>query len=204
MTNTEIAPLNSLERTNLRNAEATIDKGKVKFLEVGNALKVIQDEKLYRETHRSFQAYVEDRHNFKRAWAYRLIQHVTVAKNLSSTLDTSPPELPSRQVEALAKLPAEQQGAAYKDADEKDGNTAGPSASDVEEVVDRYLADNEPYVEPPEDDGDAEAPEPTDTERDKAQATARKALGQLKRAFDTLGIFEDHRSIFTKLQKVVA
>jgi len=197
MGKTEIAnPLNSLERTTLRNAEKVVDGGKTTFLEVGNALKIIQDGALYRETHKSFQAYVEERHEFKRAWAYRLIQGATVAQNLSSVCDTSTPSLPSRQVEALAKLPAEQQAAAWLDA--KDASDGDPSTEDVEASVETYLAADEPYEEPGEPEGDE-----ADEDLVKAQATARKVLGQLTRALETMGLLEACRGPLTTIKKKV-
>jgi len=72
---------------------------------------------------------------------------------LSSTLETCNPNLPSRQVEALAKLPEKDQAAAYREAYERSGGY--PSTDEVEAMVDTYLAADEPY-EPEEAEDDAD------------------------------------------------
>lgn len=95
-------PLNVLERGELRKAEATIDKGQQTFLEVGNALMAIRDGKLYREGHKTFEAYCKERWAFDKAHAYRLIASVQVVNGLSPTGDKITTE---RQARELGKVP---------------------------------------------------------------------------------------------------
>jgi hypothetical protein len=54
--------------------ETVIERGLATFIEVGQALLRIRDEKLYRETNKSFEAYCQERWDFERAHAYRLIE----------------------------------------------------------------------------------------------------------------------------------
>lgn len=68
------AVLTAPERSDLRRLESIIEKGKQTFVEVGQALKQIRDEKLYREKWNTFDAYCEDRFDFKRRYADRLIE----------------------------------------------------------------------------------------------------------------------------------
>lgn len=62
--------LGRLERTIERAVEVT---GRI----AGEALATIRDERLYRLTHSSFEAYVLDRWGFSRATAYRMIDAAT-------------------------------------------------------------------------------------------------------------------------------
>jgi hypothetical protein len=59
-----IGPDNSLNRTELENLdrlEAVVRRGLDTYAEVGEALAEIRDAQLYRETHRSFEAYLRER-----------------------------------------------------------------------------------------------------------------------------------------------
>jgi len=207
-----VQPLNSLERTKLRKAEKTIRNGQQTFLDVGNALIVIRDGNLFRETHKSFKAYCRDKWGFEDRYARRLISGAEVVKRLESTVQSRPlpsgggsgpigtlepppsdaastpvpsgggsgpvgpleppdsdtisapgetphssVQIPTNewQLRALAKLPEDQQAAAWADAVEAAGGQ--PTGAQVEEVVKTYLADNEPPEE------DEEPPEEPDT-----------------------------------------
>jgi hypothetical protein len=79
-------PLSPDERESLRAAENRIDGlvGELypKQLEVAGELRKIRDSKLYRETHKRFQDYVDDRFERTRDWAYKLIRDLEVAEGL--------------------------------------------------------------------------------------------------------------------------
>ena len=96
----------------LRAHEATIAAGRETFLQVGSALLEIHDRRLYRESHQTFEHYVQDRWDFSRQHAYRLITAAGVAKNLSPTGDIT--ELNERQTRALARLAAEDQPVVFE------------------------------------------------------------------------------------------
>jgi hypothetical protein len=179
---TEIAPLNSEERSELKRCEKVVDQNRAAFLKVGNALLAIREKKLYRETHGSFSAYVEERHDFKGAWASRLIQTAQVSENLSRTLDTSsPPCLSPDAAAALSKLPKDQQTDAYQDAMEE-APSGKPTIKAIKAKVETYLTDNEPYREEPDGNGeslddvfDEQAEEPLDTAERMAKSNQRLA-----------------------------
>ncbi len=199
---TELTTLDSGELSTLSKCEATIDKNKTAFLEVGNALKTIQEGKLYRDTHTSFQKYVEERHDFKKSWAYLLIEKAEVTANVSSALDGSCPDLPIRQVEALATLPADQQADAYQEAAERRKGT--PTTSSVILSVESRLPDDERDNEP---DDEPEGEEARTVEQAMAESNraleslARGITGNQKRADeladDILGYVETARAIDT-------
>lgn len=99
------------EQASLERYERVIEKGLVSFYEVGSALLTIRDSKLYRGTHRTFEAYCQDRWQMSRPRAYQLIDAAKVKDNLSTTVDISPNE---RQLRPLAALPPEQQSEVWQ------------------------------------------------------------------------------------------
>jgi hypothetical protein len=151
-------PLNSLERTQLRNAEKVIEKGLATFMDVGSALVTVKTGDLHRETHKTFEAYCKNKWGISRPRAYQLIEAAETSASLSKILD-KPPSTESHLHE-LARVPEDQRANVWQDALEK---TEGkPTAKDVREVAETYIADEEEYeeeVEEPE-----EEPEPTTEE----------------------------------------
>lgn len=78
--------LSAVERSELQQHEEVIERGLGTFVDVGNALKAIRDgvggRGLYRETHRTFEAYCRDRWGMSRFYAHRLIKSAGVVGNL--------------------------------------------------------------------------------------------------------------------------
>lgn len=102
------------EQTELANHEATIERGLKTFVDVGNALLSIRDERLYRQTHKTFEDYCRERWEFSPQHAGRLIGAVGVMKNLEP-LGSKMPESESH-VRPLTSLPAEIQPKAWQEA----------------------------------------------------------------------------------------
>lgn len=97
------APLTRQEKVRLSKLEQKIDSGLKTFLEVGRALKEINELKLYRELAVSFEKYVNQRFKIGRAYAYRLMH----AAQLDETLEVSPigdKPVNESQFRALAKV----------------------------------------------------------------------------------------------------
>ena len=67
----------------LAECETIVERGCKAFIEVGRALTTIRDQRLYRQTHTTFEQYVKDRWSFGRAHAYRLIGSAETADVLS-------------------------------------------------------------------------------------------------------------------------
>jgi hypothetical protein len=99
--------LSEQEKIDLEKLESTIERGKIAFLIVGQALSRICQERLYRETHKSFQDYVLQRWGFARSQGYRLIQASELAlklKEVSPTGDSPPLPKTERALRALLKI----------------------------------------------------------------------------------------------------
>jgi len=54
------------------------------FFEAGKALTQLRDQKLYRSTHKTFEAYCQERFGFSRRHPYRLMEAATVVDNLEA------------------------------------------------------------------------------------------------------------------------
>ena len=104
------------------------------FYVAGQALKVLRDKKLYRETHATFEAYIRDRFGFTKAAAYYLISAFEVVNNLKSQplVDLLPTN--ERQCREIAKLLPDIQPQAWLASVQK-ANGKVPSARIIKEVV---------------------------------------------------------------------
>jgi len=119
----------------LKRLEGIISKGKKAFSEVGAALYEIRESKLYRSTHKTFEAYVADRWEFSKSRARQLIEAAAVIENVYNCNQTQP-ILPSSEGVAreLAKLPAEEQSEVWEEVIK---TTASPTARIVKAVVEK-------------------------------------------------------------------
>lgn len=91
-------PLSAGERHRLQMCEKTIREGMGTFVAVGTALMEIRDARLYRQTHPSFEAYVQSVLALTRPRAYQLIDSAEVMRDLSTILDI--PALPQNEGQA--------------------------------------------------------------------------------------------------------
>lgn len=137
-----VTPLDGIEVSRLDQCERAIEAGLASFIEVGSALLTIHDGKLYRASHRTFEAYCQDRWGMARQTAYQLLDAAGVVGDLSAMADTAVLPLPvpmptaERQVRPLARLDSGQRREAWAAAvDEARGNI--PTARQVEEAAER-------------------------------------------------------------------
>jgi hypothetical protein len=79
----QIVPLDEAEKARLLELEAIVNRGLQTFYEVGQALIEIRDRKLYRQTHKTFEAYCKEKWKISKPAAYRLLKAAEVMKNLS-------------------------------------------------------------------------------------------------------------------------
>jgi hypothetical protein len=77
------SPLSAGELEHLAVCEAALDNLRLAFAAAGKALQVIRDARLYRDSHGTFEDYVEQRWDMSRAQAYRLIEAWPLAERLS-------------------------------------------------------------------------------------------------------------------------
>jgi ParB family chromosome partitioning protein len=90
----------------LAELETVIERGMQTFLEVGNALMEIRDQRLYRETHATFEAYCRERWGWTRQHANRQIQAARMAEVLEPMGPIPENERQARAI--LESLPPEE------------------------------------------------------------------------------------------------
>lgn len=114
---TAIAKLDVLERREFSTMVAEIHSHLNDRLRVGQMLIAIRDRKLYRESHKTFEAFVRDEFGLKRQRAYELITASTVTKQLSENADTSTIAVPKESHAAeLAKCPPAERPRVWQEA----------------------------------------------------------------------------------------
>jgi hypothetical protein len=87
----EQGALSAEERERLAELEGTLERAKLVFVAIGEALGEIRDSRLYRETHSSFDAYTHERWGMRDGVAIRLIGAARVHLYLASATSAEPP-----------------------------------------------------------------------------------------------------------------
>jgi len=124
------------ERERLDVFVKTVDEGMDTFLIVGAALIGIQEGKLYRETHPTFESFCKERWSMSRPRIYQLIASVKVVNNLSRGMSTTVVKpTHESQVRPLTALPPVQQVEVWNKAVET-APGGKPTAAHVAAVVD--------------------------------------------------------------------
>lgn len=107
------------EKKELTRCERVIRGGWETFVEVGKALAAIQQQRLYREKYRTFEAYCRVQWQYGKSHAHRLIGAAEVVDHLSPIGDELPMPRSESQVRPLIGLDAEDQVKAWKAAVEQ-------------------------------------------------------------------------------------
>jgi hypothetical protein len=95
--------LTTIERNELHRLEKLIDRGQKTFVEVGNALLRIRDDKLYRESSETFTDYCTQVWGFSKQRASQLIEAAKIEKECQPVVD-----VPNERVaRAIKDVPAD-------------------------------------------------------------------------------------------------
>jgi len=133
------------EQTELALCEAVIERGRKAFLEVGGALMTIQEKRLYRATHTTFDAYCREKWQIGKSYAYDMIAAYGIVENVRHSGQTDAlPENP-KQALALRQVPKEEQAEVLQKAVET-APEGGVTAAHIEETANRHLGKPEPFV----------------------------------------------------------
>jgi len=144
----ELPPLSEAELQERNELENTVQQA---FFVAGQALKTLQDKKLYRETHNRFEDYLRDRFDFTKRKAYYLIDAYKVVNNLKSEPLVHFLPTNERQCREVGKLPTEQQPQAWLTSVEKAGGKTPPTRI-IKQVVNE-IKGVEPVFDPKKKDG---------------------------------------------------
>jgi hypothetical protein len=131
-------PLSLAETQTLEHYEAIITQGFKTFVEVGQALLAIREQRLYRQDYATFEDYLQQRWDLGQSRAYQLMDAAGVVTNLKSSTIV---ELPSNEAQArpLTTLPAEQQREVWQEAVQT-APAGKVTAKHVQETVKRVKA----------------------------------------------------------------
>ena len=144
--------LSRTEQAVLAECESIVERGMESFIEVGNALLRIRNERLYRAEFGTFQEYCEAKWQMSDRHAHRLIDAAEIAGTLKTDQLVS-----ESQVRPLAPLEPAQQREAWQAAVEAAPN-GKPTAKQVTAAVEKVtLSKWEPgQVEPPAESSESD------------------------------------------------
>jgi hypothetical protein len=157
------------ETETLQYCEHVIEEGVQTFVNVGRALLVIRNQRLYRQSYATFEAYCRERWDLSRTYAYQLIGASEVVDEVAAVSDVVPAN--EAQVRPLVSLPPEQRVEVWQEA----VDTAPPSgitAAHVKRVVTQVKG--QPNAPKPR------APEPRRPARQEVQEGLAWCLSEVK------------------------
>ena len=134
-------PLTIEDATRLGRCEGVIKKGLNTFVEVGEALMVIRDSRLYRSEFGTFEAYCSERWGLGKSRTYQLIDAASVIKNVHNCGRL--PETES-QARPLSSLAPQAQQEIWQDVVSRHGENI--TAAKVAEVVSEYQGAKKAHV----------------------------------------------------------
>ncbi|MEG4323096.1 MULTISPECIES: hypothetical protein [unclassified Microcoleus] len=161
------AQLDVSERARLQELESIVEHGLQTFYEVGKALDEIREQKLYRETHKSFETYCRDKWGIARQTANRFIAAAQVIENLTPIGVKIPTK--ENQVRPLAGLSPELQLEIWQEALELSPNGM-PTGAAVQRLVEQRF----PSL------GSDRTPKDTDSELEKLRSDNQRLRQQIR------------------------
>lgn len=128
------APLSPEEQDVLRDCETSLGRYKKAFLDAGRALRTIREDKLYRETHKTFEAYCDEKWGFTADRAGQLMRGTETVETL---IDAGVTDLPTNEAQTrpLSKLDDEQRLEAWQTLLDQNGSASNVSHKKVKAVV---------------------------------------------------------------------
>jgi hypothetical protein len=127
---TDVVLLSRAEADVLADCEQKIATGLQTFVEVGNALATIRDNRLYRADHETFEAYCQERWNIKRSYAYSLMSAADVVSAIADTGLPAPAN--EGQARELARVPEPERSDVWREV--QDRTEGKPTAAAIAEV----------------------------------------------------------------------
>ncbi len=159
--------LDVAERARLQELESIVENGLQIFYEVGKALDEIREQKLYRETHKSFEAYCREKWAIARRTADQFIGAARVIENLSAIARKIPTK--ENQVRPLAGLSPELQLEIWQEALELSPNCM-PTGAAVQRLVDQRF----PSL------GSGRSPKDSDSELEKLRSDNKRLRDEIR------------------------
>ena len=159
--------LDVADRARLQELESIVENGLQIFYEVGKALDEIREQKLYRETHKSFEAYCREKWAIARRTADQFIGAARVIENLSAIALKIPTK--ENQVRPLAGLSPELQLEIWQEALKLSPNGM-PTGAAVQRLVDQRFPSG----------GSGRSPKDTDSELEKLRSDNKQLREEIR------------------------
>ncbi|WP_331764869.1 DUF5131 family protein [Streptomyces sp. NBC_01238] len=135
--------LTASESTALAEHEAVIELGLTTFVEVGNALYVIREERLYRSEHGTFEDYCRERWGFSDSRARQLVGAAQTVTNVTAAGLPAPTN--EGQARELSRVPERERTAVWAETVERtDGKPTAAAVRDTYEQRQQRPAPDEP------------------------------------------------------------
>ena len=142
------------EKSRLRECEKIISIGLHAFVEVGNALVEIRNQRLYRANFPNFELYCRERWQLKRQRAYEMMEAAEIVQSLHDSMSEISDKLPQKESHAaqLVKVPAEDRSKVWKEVVNSSENNHQPiTAKRIAEAINVHknyihLADEAPRI----------------------------------------------------------
>ena len=180
--------LTSIELAQLERAEARIEKGMQTFVDVGEALAEIRNNKLYLEDYKSFEVYCEARWGFTKSFANYQIKAADVVDRIDNNCCQAPAT--ESQARPLTKLKPDEQVEAWQEVLDTapDGKV---TAKHVEKVVAKRVPPKPPAEAKPKADAPVrvQSREPGEDAPPRANGKEVFTIKERKRAAKKLGEF---------------
>lgn len=159
--------LDVAERARLQELESIVENGLQIFYEVGKALDEIREQKLYRETHKSFEAYCRERWAIARRTADQFIGAARVIENLSAIALKIPTK--ENQVRPLTGLSPELQLEIWQEA-----LSLSPNGMPTGAAVQRLVDERFPSL------GSGRSPKESDSELEKLRSDNKRLREEIR------------------------
>lgn len=190
--------LNIEERNELERCEVVIKQGLQTFVEVGHALMLIRDKRLYRAEFGTFEDYCNDKWQLTRRHVNRLVGSSQVINNLGPR---GPKPQYEKHARPLTKLEPELQSKAWNETINRHGDNI--TASKVEQVVNEFKPLNEELKTAKKEPMFA-ASSPEELLK-KAKQVAKERAAEKRKKIDAKGstpvIPEEDRLLIEKIDK---
>lgn len=178
--------LTKSEQSELARLCKVVDEGLSSFLAVGTALVEINEGRLYRQNHETFEAFVKERWGISRQRAYQLMEAAEIKSEMSTSglhQEIADEITSERQLRELSRVGTESlPDVVGRVAEKCKSEGVKPTAKVIRSVVDEAIGKPEPQPAKPE------PPREDSLEREQKHLDrARKHLSGLRLALSNLG-----------------
>ena len=190
--------LNIEERNELERCEVVIKQGLQTFVEVGQALMLIRDKRLYRAEYSRFEDYCQDKWQLGKRYVNQIVAASSVVGNLGAM---APKPQNERQARPLTKLEPELQAEAWQQVVEQHGEKV--TQKKVQEVVKEFVSVNEELKQAKK--GPMFAASSPEELLKKAKQVAKERAAEKRKKIDEKGstpdIPKEDRLLIDKIEK---